>query len=373
MSRIIKTIFVFVLAVVIQASPAMGNVSVTAKLDSVNLLMGNMTNLRLEVVQDKGKPGGFPLFKDIDPNIGYVGVCGDSIELRSSIKTDTVELGSGRIQINCDVPLQAFDSGTYRLPQFVYVSEGDTARSNVLTLNVVPVDVTADDPIAGFAPVANPEDMKFTDFIPDWMVDYWWIIALTVLAAAVALWLILRYKKEGTVLGHKQKPNPYETAMKALRELKTKNLWEQGMEKEYFTRLTDILRRYLDKRFGINAMEMTSREIIEHLYDSDVKDKRDYVRQILNVADFVKFAKVRPLPADNIAAYDNAVKFVEETKPLPEEMSPAGASGEQTYLEGAAKDIKIGELAPPFLKNAAAPTSSIKKNEAFSIKKGGGK
>ena len=41
------------------------------------------------------------------------------------------------------------------------------------------------------------------------------------------------------------------------------------------------------------------------------------MRQILSVADFVKFAKVRPLPADNIAAYDNAVRFVEETKPVP--------------------------------------------------------
>ena len=56
---------------------------------------------------------------------------------------------------------------------------------------------------------------------------------------------------------------------------------------------------------------------MDRLYESDVKDKRDYVRQILSVADFVKFAKVRPLPADNIAAYENAVKFVEETKPEP--------------------------------------------------------
>ena len=120
----------------------------------------------------------------------------------------------------------------------------------------------------------------------------------------------------GTVLKKKPEPTPYEVAMSRLKELKAKNLWEQGMEKEYFTDLTEILRVYLDRRFGINAMEMTSREIMDnHLYQSDVRDKRDYVRQILSVADFVKFAKVRPLPADNIAAFENAVKFVEETKP----------------------------------------------------------
>lgn len=300
-------------------------VTVTARLDSVNLLMGKMTTLGLEVVQDKGKPGGFPIFKDVNPAVGYVGVCGDSIELRTSYKADTVELGSGRIQINYRVPVQAFDSGTYRLPEFVYVSERDTARSNVVTLNVLPVpDLTAEDPISGFAPVAEPEGKKFTDALPDWLSDYWWLIILVLLAAAAAVWGFMRYKKEGTVLPKKPQPTPYETAIRALRELKTKNLWEQGLEKEYFTRLTEILRVYLDRRFGINAMEMTTREIMDHLYNSDIKDKREYMRQILSVADFVKFAKVRPLPADNIAAYDNAVKFVEETKPQPVENTQNG-------------------------------------------------
>lgn len=293
-----------------------GKVTVTAKLDSVNLLMGNITTLGFEVVQDKGKPGGFPMFREANPALGYVGVCGDSIELRTSFTADTVEVGSGRIQINYKVPLQAFDSGTYRLPAFVYVSESDTARSNVLTLQVVPVKVSAEDPIAGFAPVAEPEGKRFYDVVPDWLADFWWVIILALLAVAAVVWALRRYKKEGTVLKKKPEPTPYEEAIRNLRELKTRNLWEQGMEKEYFTRLTDILRIYLDKRFGINAMEMTSREIMDCLYDSDVKDKRDYVRQILSVADFVKFAKVRPLPADNIAAYDNAVRFVEETKPV---------------------------------------------------------
>lgn len=307
-------------------------VMVTARLDSVNLLMGKMTTLYMEVVQDKGKPGGFPMFKDANPAVGYVGVCGDSIELRTSYKADTVDIGSGRIQINYQIPLQAFDSGTYRLPEFVYVSESDSARSNALTLNIVPVNVTADDPIAGFAKAADPEGSQFFDFAPDWLADYWWLILIVLLLAAAAIWAVRRYKKEGTVLPKKPEPTPYEVAISGLRKLKEKKLWEQGMEKEYFTDLTDILRTYLDKRFGINAMEMTTREIMDNLYNSDVKDKRDYMRQILNVADFVKFAKVRPLPADNISAYENAVKFVEETKPVPVEKP------EESETDGNVKD-----------------------------------
>lgn len=101
------------------------------------------------------------------------------------------------------------------------------------------------------------------------------------------------------------------------------------MEKEYFTDLTDILRSYLYERFGINAMEMTTRQIMDKIYESDLKDKKDYVKQILNVADFVKFAKVRPLPADSIAAYENAKKFVEETIPAEKE-----DSSEKSIKEG---------------------------------------
>ena len=95
-------------------------VSVKARLDSVQILMGKLTVLHLEAVQRKGEKGGFPMFSQA-PQDGYVGVCGDSVELRTSIKRDTIDLGSGMIQINHSVPVQAFDSGTYRLPQFVYV------------------------------------------------------------------------------------------------------------------------------------------------------------------------------------------------------------------------------------------------------------
>ncbi|MDE5874954.1 MAG: hypothetical protein K2H15_04845, partial [Muribaculaceae bacterium] len=123
------------LVILLSAFGATAKVSVKAQLDSTSLLMGNITTLHLEVVQDKGKNGGFKIFQNANPQQGYVGMCGDSIELRTSFKIDTVELGSNRIQLNYSVPVQAFDSGSYRLPEFVYVSESDSARSNALTLN----------------------------------------------------------------------------------------------------------------------------------------------------------------------------------------------------------------------------------------------
>lgn len=293
-------------------------VAVTARLDSVNLLMGKLTTLHLEVVENKGEKGEFKLFKDTDPAKSYVSVCGDSVELRRDYKADTTELGSGRIQINYQIPVQAFDSGTFTLPRFVYVSGKDSAMSNHITFNVVPVDVTAEDEIAGFDTVVAPDGKRWYDWIPDWILDFWWIFIVIVLAICAFLWGYRNYGKEGikSILS-KPEPKPWEVALSSLSVLKTKKLWEKGMEKEYFTDLTDILRVYLFKRFGINAMEMTTRQIMDKIYESDLRDKKDYIKQILNVADFVKFAKVRPLPADSIAAYANAVKFIEET--IPEE------------------------------------------------------
>lgn len=337
MKRLLN-LFLILAALLSAGSACAQKVSVKAKLDSVQLLMGNMTLLHLEVVQNQDATGGFEIFKGAQPD-GIVGVCGDSVELRTSIRRDTLDLGSRRIQINYQVPVQAFDSGFYRLPEFVYVSGNDTARSNRVSLKVVPVNVSENDAISDYAGVAEPEGKSIFDALPDPLIDLWWLWLLIILLAAITLYGWQVYKKRGSILPKKPEPTPYEAAMKALKDLKARQLWEKGMEREYFTRLTDILRVYLEKRFGINAMEMTTNQIISTLADNtEVKEKRGYMREILDIADFVKFARVRPLPADNIASYENAVKFVEETKPVePAEEEKDGESAENEEKKGGAK------------------------------------
>ncbi|MDE5634813.1 MAG: cell wall anchor protein, partial [Muribaculaceae bacterium] len=97
------------------------------------------------------------------------------------------------------------------------------------------------------------------------------------------------------------------------------HLCERGEERAYYTELTDILREYIDKRFNINAMEMTSRQILDRLNaNPETRPSEKLMRQILEVADFVKFAKMRPMPDDNTKSFRNAIEFVENTKPLPE-------------------------------------------------------
>ena len=173
------------------------NLSITAKLDSVNVLMGNLNTLHLEVVEDKGTTGRLSIFQEIDKARGYAAVCGDSVELSTDYKVDTTELGSNKIQLNYSIPVQAFDSGTYTLPKFVYYAGSDSAVSNSLTFNIYPVNVTADDEIAGFAPVVEPDGKKFYDFLPDWLFDFWWLWLIIFLAICVFLWAMRNYKQKG--------------------------------------------------------------------------------------------------------------------------------------------------------------------------------
>lgn len=318
-----KIITAVATALLTSVSAVAAPLHVAAELDSAVLIMGHQTMMRVTVNQAKGEKGNFPLFRQMKEN-GIIGVCGDSVEFRAPVKIDTVEK-DGRLKIDYQIPVQSFDSGFYYLPEIAFAVGKDTVHSQPLHLKVVPVLVDADTPIDDYANVSDPENSSIFDSVPDWVIDYWWIILILLLAIAAFVYAWMKYKKDGSFLPKKPQPTPYEIAIASLEALKAKKLWENGMEKEYYTDITDILRKYMFGRFGINAMEMTSRQILGAMKNNkELRDKRDYIRQILNMADFVKFAKVRPLPDDNIASYDNALKFVKETKPVPvEEENPA--------------------------------------------------
>ncbi len=283
-----------------------GNVTFKARLDSATLLMGKTTALHLEITQDKGARGFFP-GEQADTLSAMV-------EIADRPAADTTDLGNNRIQINRDLIIQSFDSGMWIIKPIPYVVNGDTAYCNQLTLKVLPVDVSKMKDIHDIKPV---EDVPFN--LLDWLPDYWWAWLLGLLLIAGGIWAYRKYYKKGInpLRPGKKRLPPYEEAMINLQNLKAAQLWQQGKEKEYFTGLTDILRVYIDRRFHINAVEMTSSQIIETLKRNDeTRAVNEQLEMILEVADIVKFANARPLADDNEVAYRRAVNFVEETRPV---------------------------------------------------------
>lgn len=319
----------------VRTAVAAPGVSVKASLDSATLLMGQTTRLHLQVEKAKDRPGHFPILTDADPR-PYATLLGDTVELSKSYTTDTVQLPGGMTRISYHIPVQVFDSGYYHIPGFRYVAGADTVLSNPLDLKVVPVDAKATDKISGMTDVAEPAPGTWLDDVPDWILQYWWAI-LVAIACVVALvflvrkWLKIRKGKP------KSKPviPPYQEAMRALDELKGRQLWQHGENERYFVELTDILRRYLNRRFGVAAPEMTTSQFLDEASRHPrLTAYGDELQRLLHLADFIKFAKGDSLPAENEEAFSIVRRFVEDTRPTPEEESKAKADADSSTTAG---------------------------------------
>ena len=291
-------------------------VSIKARLDSAHLIMGKQGMLRVEVVKNRGTSGYFPMFADGD-NRPYVGLNGDTIELSRRFTSDTVELGSGRTQINYQIPLQAFDSGFYYLPPIQYVAGVDTVESNRVALKVLPVAAKADDEIEGYTSVADAPEGSWSDRIPNFLYYYWWLILLIILVVAAVVWGVIRYHRHGRILpGTKPQLPPYEAARQALDRLKSRQLWQQGQVEQYFVELTDILRTYISRRFDVSAPEMTTQQFLTEAAENPVlAPYAPELHRLLTLADLVKFARTQSLPDENTEAFRIVSDFVDTTRP----------------------------------------------------------
>ena len=303
-------------------------VIVHSTVDSVTVEMGDRTMMRVEVLTDgeEGVVVGIPQKGQEVQGVEFL-----------EITSDRTDLGNGRSQLSYEILMQAFEPQLVTLPRIGFAVGTDTTFADVLSLNVRPVDLdtlTTINKIEGTVSVKS----KWYDAMPDWLADYWlWIIiAIIIIAAGSGIYYL--YKKNGKTLIPRRKPvPPYEKALQELERLRQANLPQKGHVKEYYTRLIDILREYLMKRYGIYALEMTSSQILASIKEHpEASQARAELRQLFQVADFVKFAKVLPPPDDNVRSFNVVKEFIEETKPVEPESadndSDPAASGASTEI-----------------------------------------
>jgi hypothetical protein len=110
---------------------------------------------------------------------------------------------------------------------------------------------------------------------------------------------------------------PYEIAFDALNALKAEDLPGRGKIKEYYIRLSDIIRHYIEERFTIRAPEMTTDEFLFNLKDQPVLSgpHKNLLKEFLREADMVKFARYGPSSTEIDNSFSAAWRFVEETRP----------------------------------------------------------
>lgn len=300
-----------------------------ASFEDNELLMGNIAKLSVSVpVPTDTSKVVFPaLQKALLDKRDYFSVLNDTVEILT-VYNQSLDYDNDRFYRRFVLQVQAFDSGHYELPPFVFLVGRDTVRSNPVTLNVLPVKAKADDQIEPFSPVVPPfevypqlEELRIQK--EDYRVWIWIVSGLAILAAILLIVLYIRFLKTGKFGLSRREPAPETVAIKGLNKLASQQLPQKGKTKEYYTRLTEILRTYLHKKFDVKTFEKTSVEILDQVESSEVLQSFFNVLQsIFNTADYVKFAKVTPTDDEDARCMKEAVDFVNRSKNLVSETEP---------------------------------------------------
>ena len=142
------------------------------------------------------------------------------------------------------------------------------------------------------------------------------IVGAIAAAAAFAYWLIRRLRRLSGGKDEKAK-SAWDRSLEQLALLDKEGLLAQNEFNLYYSRLSDILRRYIEERFSIRAPEMTTEEFLQQLQRSSelFPDQKQALRKFLESCDMVKFAKYNPDPSEAKQSYELAVLFIKETTP----------------------------------------------------------
>lgn len=244
---------------------------------------------------------------------------------------DTVSVSDGNVVLAQNLQFFAFDSAAMTIsPLRIVVNEADTLYSDVLALSCYqPFESIPDEPQAmqGLKDILDPPLVLWDYF--RWVFYILGILAVVALVAWLVYYFMRRYKKEESGVEEKTEilEPAHVVAMNALIDLEQKHLWESGRFKEYHTELTDILRHYLERRYGVQALESTTDEIMEELVELQIHQKSSFnnLRDVLQIADLVKFAKYEPTQEENQMSYYNSRLFVEQTKEVVVNAMPGEA------------------------------------------------
>lgn len=324
-------ISLLVLLLFMVASANAQRIKATASIDSTNILLGDQVKLFLEIDHPKTVDVTFPNVPD---------TLVEYIEVLDRSKIDTVELDDETYQKQIQSFLiTSFDSGSYRILPFWFKIDLDgrldSIPSNGVTLNVYSMAI---DTTRGPTDIKYPYDAPVTlkEVIP------YILGAILILAILFFIFYAIKRKKNNKplfVIPKKPKEPAHIIALRELDRIKNEKIWQQGKTKQYYSEVTETLRKYIEDRFEIQAMEQTSDETIESFRAQKglLKDKTfGNLSQILKLADLVKFAKYQTSPDDNNMTLVNAYFFINDTK--PEEKKPETPS-EQKDEEG--EDVKI--------------------------------
>lgn len=297
---------------------------VDSRFEPQEVLLGDHFDLVMEVEAEEGHAVAFPDFTE--------GMAEGLIELIKEGTIDTVSHREGVVALRKRYTLTSFEPGHYTLDSLGVLhackpGEIDTLSwpaALEMTVGMIPIDTTQTTIYGVKEPLKAP-------LYAEEFSGYLSLVLLVGAVIASLIWLLVRMRR-GRAVQEVVLPSepPQVVAIRRLERLHSQKLWQNERLKEYYTILTDILREYLDGRYGVDAPEMTSEEILAALKRVGIGAKHYMdLERLLSESDLVKFAKYSPEREYHEEAYYKVYYFVEESK----EVAQSEATKEEPQVE----------------------------------------
>ena len=285
---------------------AQNDVTVNAKLDAVQILVGDQIKMYIEAKKNGNATLQWANIPDTF----------NRLEIVERGNIDTTTQGATTVYKQ-RLLVTGFDSGLFKVPPFQFSVIPQTGNAYIIntdsflvSVSTVPVDTSK-----AFREIKNIIAVKAS-----WTEYILWIIVG--IHALIGIALLIRHftkkkKPAKEVIPEKPAETLHQKTLRLLNELDAKQLWQKGSVKLYYVELTDILRGYIEQRFKTPAMELTTDELLTKSHShKEMSRHYDELSQILHTADLAKFAKAQPLPYEHTQTLEQAKAFVNATKPV---------------------------------------------------------
>ncbi len=279
-------------------------ITIDAQVDSTSIVVGDQANLHIYITKPKTEHVQLPEFKDTL-------VAG--IEIIAISKIDTIKKNDTE-HLHLTITITSFEPGNYLLPSLAFVGADASYTTPLLPFVVRQFQLQADEEEA-------LSDIKPILYIPfSWKTLFSWIvfilIIISLLAGIVYVLMTYVFKKKIPIIEKKEICiPPHILAIQQLDRIKEEKIWQQGKMKEFYSSITDVVRIYIENRFGIPAPEMTTEELMKVIAKTpETAIIKDTIKDLLYVSDMVKFAKYKPDENDTNVSLIHSYFIVDKTK-----------------------------------------------------------
>lgn len=344
MNRLLSKIYFLIIAIS-TAVFAQGTISIDSKVDRADILIGDVFTYTVNVIHAKDVQVQTPSLAE---NLGM-------FEIRDYKVNEPVE-HDGELLEKTEYLLSTFDTGEYEIPplEIGYTIGLDTVlykiKTQAIAVNVASLNPDEAGDIRDIKPPIEP-DKNYTQLII--------LISAIVLAIVISILLFyyIKRRKQGKALipRRSKPPRPaHEVALEDLQKLVDSDLRSAGKIKQYYIELSEITRVYIENRFSILSLEMTTDQLLEEMTRENLAGEYiDMMRPFLVECDFVKFAKYIPSEETTDSSTQIAFDFVEKSQVVfeppvddaekEEEEKPVVESKEPAEIEESVKAEKEGE------------------------------